>query len=198
MILFFDTETTGRPDFRRPVDDTFQPQIVQLAALLTEDDGTERASFSIVVLPSCTIPSGAAAVHGITDQIADRCGVSPKLALMLWDDLAGRAETIVAHNIRFDWFLMASAWSRTSARAFDATHGQRARFCTMDAASPIVNLPPTERMIAAGFNKPKPPKLEECIRHFFGEDLIGAHDALADVRACARVFFHLRSLEKVA
>lgn len=53
-------------------------------------------------------------------------------------------------------------------------------------------------MLAAGFTKPKPPKLEECIRHFFDEALEGAHDALVDVRACARVHRHLISLETAA
>lgn len=202
MILFFDTETTGLPDFRAAPGAEHQPHLVQLAALLTEDDGTERASFSVIVKPpESGIPAGAAAVHGITTDVAERCGISNSRAVALFDDLASRADTLVAHNIRFDLSIMATAWCRVlSARRPDmnAEHGARGRFCTMDAASPIVNLPPTERMIAAGFTKPKPPKLEECIRHFFGEDLIGAHDALADVRACARVFFHLRSLEKVA
>jgi DNA polymerase-3 subunit epsilon len=46
-------------------------------------------------------------------------------------------------------------------------------------------------MLAAGFNKPKPPKLSECIQFFFNEELVGAHDALVDVRACVRVFRHL-------
>jgi hypothetical protein len=40
--------------------------------------------------------------------------------------------------------------------------------------------------------------LAECVKHFFGEDLAGAHDALVDVRACARVFFRLRDLQKKA
>ncbi|AOW48412.1 3'-5' exonuclease family protein [Acetobacter ascendens] len=69
------------------------------------------------------------------------------------------------------------------------------KFCTMDAAAPLVNLPPTARMIAAGIDKPKAPKLEECIKHFFNEELKGAHDAMVDVRACARLFFHLRDAE---
>jgi len=49
-------------------------------------------------------------------------------------------------------------------------------------------------MLAAGFTKPKPPKLEECIRHFFNEELDGAHDAMVDVRACRRVYFHLQTM----
>lgn len=43
MILFFDTETTGLPDRYTPLNSDRQPHCVQLAALLMEDDGTERA-----------------------------------------------------------------------------------------------------------------------------------------------------------
>jgi DNA polymerase-3 subunit epsilon len=201
VILFFDTETTGLPDFRSPADDPRQPHLVQLAALLTEEDGTERATLSILVQPpEAGIPAEAAAVHGITTETAARCGFSNARAVAMWDELAGRAALLVAHNIRFDLAVMATAWRRVlSTRRPDmkAEHGERARFCTMDAAAPIVNLPPTPRMLAAGFSRPKAPKLEECIRHFFSEELAGAHDALADVRACARVFFHLRQIGAV-
>jgi DNA polymerase-3 subunit epsilon len=47
-----------------------------------------------------------------------------------------------------------------------------------------------------GMMQPKPPKLEECIQHFFSEELPGAHDALIDARACARVYFHLKTTEE--
>lgn len=201
MILFFDTETTGLPNFRAPMSDDSQPHLVQLACLLTEDDGTERASLSLIVNPGVPIPAGASAVHGITDLIADRAGVSTGTATAMWNRFAERADLIVAHNIRFDMAVMEAAWHRTvpsGLQHMDRLHGARARFCTLDAASPIVNLPPTEKMVAAGFNKPKPPKLEECIKHFFGEALDGAHDALVDVRACARVFFHLKQIKEAA
>ena len=204
MILFFDTETTGLPDFRAPMDDPIQPHLVQLACLLTDDDGTERASLSLIVNPGVPIPAGASAVHGITDLIADRAGVFNDTAVAMWHRLAERADLLVAHNIRFDWAIMEAAHARLSDRPqlnlmkMDTAHANRPRFCTLDAAAPIVNLPPTERMVAAGFNKPKPPKLEECVKHFFGETLEGAHDALVDVRACARVFFHLKQIKEAA
>lgn len=67
----------------------------------------------------------------------------------------------------------------------------RPSFCTCAAAKPILNLPPTDRMMASGFNGPKPPKLEECIKHFFDEELSNAHDAGADAMACSRIYFHL-------
>jgi DNA polymerase-3 subunit epsilon len=202
MILAFDTETTGLPNGRLPVDHEAQPHIVQLAALLMEDDGTERACISLIVRPPVAIPDEVAAIHGITNEIAAAAGISPAAAVGTWSNLARRADVIVAHNIAFDMALMRTAWHRTQSgdagERWAALHGSRQLFCTMRAATPVVNLPPTERMRAAGMLAPKAPKLAECIQHFFGEQLAGAHDALVDVRACARVFHHLRSLERAA
>jgi DNA polymerase III subunit epsilon len=201
MILAFDTETTGLIEKSLPLDHAAQPHLVQIAALLLEEDGTEHASFSLIVRPPIPIPDEATATHGITNGLAAAAGISPAAAVGIWSNLARRADTVVAHNLAFDWQLMQIAWGRTQApsSSFERVHGDRMRqFCTMRAALPIVNLPPTAKMLAAGFNRPKPPKLSECIQHFFGEELIGAHDALVDVRACARVFFHLRSMERAA
>ena len=64
-----------------------------------------------------------------------------------------------------------------------------------EAAKQIVNLPPTRKMLDWGFNGPKPPKLEECMKHFFGEEFPGAHDAMVDTRACARVYWRLQQKE---
>lgn len=200
MILFFDTETTGLPIWGTPLDNPAQPHIVQLAMLLADEDGTERASASVIVNPQVPIPERAAAIHGITDEIADRAGIFTPTAVALFDRLAERADLIVAHNINFDIYLIRVAWERAliangnKGRAWDVAHGGRQRYCTMEAARSVVNIPPTEKMLRSGFTKAKPPKLEECIRHFFGEEMAGAHDALVDVRACARVFFHLRAL----
>lgn len=198
MILFFDVETTGLPDNRMPPDHVCQPHLVQLAMLLTEDDGTARACVNVIVNPLIPIPEGASRVHGITDEIANRAGIFSVHAVAMWDRFAERSDLIVAHNIKFDMAIMETAWLRVGSMkkpTLERSHGSRARFCTMEAAAPIVNLPPTARMLAVGFNKPKAPKLEECIMHFFGEDLSGAHDALIDVRAAARLYFHLQSLK---
>lgn len=195
MILFYDTETTGFYDERLPLNHDAQPHLVQLAALLTEDDGAEVMSVSLVVNPGVPIPQKASDVHGITDDIAEERGVTPALAVNMFRHLYNLADTVVAHNVKFDKGIMEVAATRRHGQIVELT---KPVFCTMEAASPIVDLPPTERMIAAGFNKPKPPKLEECIAHFFGEKLEGAHDAMIDVQACKRVYFHLKSLKEEA
>lgn len=190
MILFFDTETTGLYRDRLPFDHPDQPRLVQLACLLTANDGTPINMLSLVVDPGCPIPPGATAVHGIDDALAQEAGVAEKTAAGIFNMFARRADLVVAHNSKFDIGVMGCVNAREGLLSAPLR-----TFCTMEAASPIVDLPPTERMLAAGFTKPKPPKLEECIAHFFNETLDGAHDALVDVRACARVFFHLKQLE---
>lgn len=194
MILFFDTETTGFFQERLPVDHPDQPYIVQLAAELRTDQNEAVAGFSFVVDPGISdgifIPKKASDVHGITDEKAVSLGCSSEFALSAFTHLYQRADLVAAHNAKFDKGVIEAAISRQYGKVMPL---RRPIYCTMEAATPIVNLPPTERMVAAGFNKPKPPKLEECIKHFFDEDLKGAHDALIDVRACARVYFHIKA-----
>lgn len=197
MILFFDTETTGFVDKKKPANWEGQPRLVQLGAVLTEDDGTERAVVNLIVRPEpmMRIPEQASRVHGITDEIAFRCGVTPKSAMGVFFRLVEVSDLLVAHNMAFDLLVMQAEAYRNGQEKIAELLQSETLFCTMETATPIVNLPPTDRMLAAGFNKPKAPKLEECIRYFFGEEIEGAHDALVDVRACARVYFHLLSLE---
>jgi len=192
VILFFDTETTGFYDDKLPPDHEAQPHIVQLAAELCDDAANPVAGFSFIVAPGISIPTRASDVHGITDDIAASLGVSMEFALSAFQHLYQRADIVCAHNIKFDRGVMEAAIARQYGRVMPL---RKTLYCTMEAASPVVNLPPTERMVAAGINKPKAPKLEECIRHFFNESLEGAHDAMVDVAACRRVYFHLKSLE---
>lgn len=204
MILGWDTETTGVPARGMAPEHPDYPHLVQFAAILADDDGTERACLSMIIRPDgWTIPGGAAAVHGITTELALDAGLPLGCAVAMFDRMARRADTLVGHNVEFDLGIMEAAYHRHVAAAvaqgqlvgaLKAIIGDRRIACTKDLASPIVNMPPTAKMRAAGFIKPKPPKLEECIRHFFGEELTGAHDALVDVRACLRVFFHLQKL----
>lgn len=190
MLLFFDTETTGMVDWHLPTDDSSQPDIVQLAALLLDDDGSERGCFSGIVNPGVDIPERIAAIHGITTDISARCGLSPVTALSVFARMMDLATTIVAHNIDFDISAIQTMAARHGKGRPFSFEG-KVRSCTMKTATPICKIA-----------KPNPrreddykwPKLAECVRIFFGEEFAGAHDALNDVRACARVYFHLRSL----
>lgn len=191
MILFFDTETTGLVDRNMPPGHETQPHLVQFAALLAEDDGTERAAVSIIVNPGVPIPEGASAIHGITDDIVTRCGIQPVGAVGIFFGLLNKAGLLVAHNVDFDLLVMQAAAIRAGRGVLCESLDAVETACTMKAATPICKIPHASPRGPEDF---KWPKLEECVRYFFDEELAGAHDAPVDVRACQRVFFKLREM----
>lgn len=192
--LFFDTETTGLPDFRMPPEWEGQPRICQIGAILTDRDGFVKSELNLIIRPAgWTIPSAASDIHGITQEAAEKYGVSMRAVLSLFNRLCTKAELVVAHNIKFDQMMIER---EASAAEFPIGDFRFEGFCTMEAARNVVQCPPTEKMLAKGMTGFKSPSLTEAYRHFFGSDFEGAHDAMADVRACKDVFFKLR--EKLA
>lgn len=193
MIIGFDTETTGLPDFKARSTDPAQPHLVQLALVICDDDGNESSTRSVLIKPNgWTISPEVTAIHGITHERAMDEGIHEDQAVALFVVTQGRASLRIAHNESFDRRIIRIAMARAGyERDFIEAIEARPSYCTCNTAKPIVNLPPTQRMTDAGMTGPKPPKLEECIRHFFGEDLPGAHDALVDARASVRIYQHL-------
>ena len=66
--------------------------------------------------------------------------------------------------------------------------------CTMEMSRNVVQIPPTEKMMNAGYKEHKAPKLGEVYKRLYGEALFGAHDAMTDVIGCKRVYFTLLRL----
>lgn len=194
-FLVYDTETSGFVHDRLPLEHPSQPDLVQLAMLLLDDDARELAAVHVIIKPNgWVIPDQAANVHGITTELAAAVGVPHVLAVALFTNLRALADFTVAHNRAFDERVMATAIHRTGKTP--AHPGPTTHYCTKELATPVLNLPPTAKMVAAGFtNKPKPPTLSEAYLYLFGETLEGAHNAMVDTRACARIFFRLRSMK---
>ena len=190
MILGYDTETTNLPLWHDPSDDPRQPHLLQLAMILFDMEGREVTRWSSLVKPGygATMGPEAFAAHGITLERARDEGVEPIRALDAFLEMVGMAKLMVGHNESFDRRIMRIAAARHKGFKWEP---EIPSFCTLYKSKFIVNLPPSEKMVAANMRGPKAPSLTECIRHFFDEELQGAHDALADVEGCMRVFWHL-------
>lgn len=186
MFLFFDTETTGFPNKKYPHTWGGQPHVVQLAALLTTDKGEETSFMDCIIRPEgYTIPADVAAIHKITTERAMDEGVSKEEAYKVFHELHEKSRIQIAHNSEFDDLILASFYHRVG-----MGHIKRIpSTCTMKMCKPILKIPPTPRMIAAGFYGHKSPNLGECYEFFFKRKLEGAHDALVDVRACKDIYF---------
>lgn len=186
MLLFFDTETTGKADFKSHPSAEHQPKLVQLAAILCDDDGVEHGCFSCIVKPDgYEIPIEATSIHGISTEHAIKCGVHRHQAVALFGAMLSIPYvTTVAHNHSFDELVMLSEFHRCGiAQTFERT------FCTMNAMTSICQLP-------GKYGDYKWPKLQEAHLHAFGCGFDGAHSALEDCRAAMRVFFWIKNQPK--
>lgn len=190
-ILFYDTETSGLVHKDLPPDHPSQPHLVQLGLVLADQGGRELAAVELIIKPNgFEIPKQASDVHGITTDLALAVGVPLMTALSVYCQLRAIADEMVAYNLPFDELLMAAAISRSGRKP--SHPGPNKRTCAMHLATPIVNLPPTPRMVAAGFGgKPKTPNLTEAHQFFFGKAFEGAHGALSDCRATLRVYYEI-------
>lgn len=192
-ILFFDTETTGMWQFKNRTLNPKQPNLVQLGALLTDDDGKEIAAFSALVFPESTwtMDPGAQAVHGISMNDMEQYGICLPNVINVFEDMYTAAEKVVAHNIKFDTRVMRKAYHEMDIPEEDHPFQEddpREQICTMLTATPVCG-------IQKARGGQKWPKLEEAMQFFFNEDMNGtAHNAMADTRACARVYFKLKEL----
>jgi DNA polymerase-3 subunit epsilon len=190
MYLAFDTETTGltRP-YLHPAHCS-QPHLLQFAGILLDDLGNEICRMFTLVKPGpdAELAPEAFKAHGISLERAYRDGMSSLEVFRWFTGKARSAKLIIGHNVQFDLQVMAIV----SARSTDEIWAPSCpTFCTMAHSTPILNLPPTARMMASGRYHPKAPTLSECVEHFFGEELNDAHDAAADVAASIRIFRHL-------
>jgi DNA polymerase-3 subunit epsilon len=185
MILFFDTETSDLPDLDKRASDPSQPHIVQLGAIVTDDHGQEIGLHKILVKPAgWTISDAAFQRHHISQEYAEQCGAPESWMAEILYDLIRHASLVVGHNIQFDKFLARIAARRFSllTDADDAWWKAMPTFCTMRQMTDICGLP-------GNYGKCKWPTLQEAYGHAFGRKFDGAHDALADVRACKEIYF---------
>ncbi len=200
LICIFDTETTGLPAFKLPSDDPVQPHIVDICAMLYTPQGELVDSFEAMVRPDgWEIPNEVSVIHGITTEMALEQGIPEAQAIEGFMNIWRQTGLRVAHNVSFDDRILRIALMRFLGTEVADQFKAEPNYCTCNAAKPIVQCPPTEKMIAAGFSKSyKPPTVAEALKFFTGEELIGGHRARPDTEACARVYFALQAYQSAA
>lgn len=202
IILFFDTETTG---IRK---NGFIPRVVQIGALLADEDGNTISELNILLQPEgfSGVPPQAAAVHGFTSDHIKAFGVDRKNGLSTFFDLVENADILVAHNNVYDLDLLnieidyRKQQSDGIVAKWQEQLSSVQNFCTMESTRDLLKLPLSDaqaRFFADTGNdqKYKNPRLIEAYNHFFGRDFEGAHDAMVDVRACRDIYFELKKIK---
>ena len=157
-LVFFDLETTGL--------NVVTDRVVQFAGARYEPHGGSPEERTYFVNPGRPIPAEVIAVHGITDQ---RVAGEPTFAQIAEElhAFVGDADLAGYNLARFDVPVLMEEFARAGIRF--RTDGRS-----------VVD-------VQEIFYKMEPRTLAGALRFYRGEELEGAHDALADVRATVRV-----------
>jgi DNA polymerase III epsilon subunit-like protein len=120
-------------------------------------------------------------IHGITTERALAEGIKLPTVLEKFSAAVERSEIIVAHNVRFDESVISAEYLRLR---LTPPFADKKRICTMVQSTELCHI--------QGPYGNKWPTLSQLHRELFQSGYEEAHDAGADVAACAKCFFELK------
>ena len=186
-IIFFDTETTGLPKFRKEtalVGPDNWPDIVSIAWGIIENGQRKTTKYYVIRPNGWTIEPDSIKIHGITMDYAYEHGHNlADVLLELRKDFEG-CKTVGAHNIEFDknvlfnaykWRLDLNPWNIWPA----------SEFCSMITSENELKIP---SKYPTTYRRYKPPTLTELYRATFMKNPEGLHNSKADVEALMDIY----------
>lgn len=183
-ILGWDTETNGLPVWKERSEHESQPHLVQMAAILCDEEtGEVVEGMDVIIKPDgWIIPEETIEVHGITEDIAEAKGIPEQEALQMFIDLYRKCGLRVAHNTTFDNRLIRIALKRYLPDLIpdEEWKDKDNYFCTLMKS----------RKIMGGKSGHT---LGEAYKYFTGNDLDGAHNAMVDTKACLEIYFAMKN-----
>lgn len=184
MILVADVETSGLIVKDRPLDDPSQPRVVQLGYVVHNADRREVFTHRTLLQPDgWEIAKEAAAVHGYSTEECRRYGQHPAIALIGFASMLDTVRILCMHNAGFDLRMLERETNllpepqRTQVK-LRLERSRLRRICTMKSALVLME-------------DGRYPSLSAAYRKLTGKVFEEAHDALADARATAEVFWGL-------
>jgi DNA polymerase III epsilon subunit-like protein len=184
MYLFFDTETNGKAlNFNAPATDLENwPRITQLGWQVYDENGILIKEESVLIKPEgWTIPKEKFFIdNNMSTERCEESGLPLESVLKKLIIDMEKSKYLIAHNMAFDINVLGAEFLRKGVKAENKLN----KFCTMKESTNICKIPK--------FNGYKWPTLTELHKFLFNEGFEGAHDALDDVKACAKSFFELK------
>lgn len=205
--LFYDTETTGLPNFRDGPGGASWPDVTQFAAKLVDlKTRKTEACLQFYVKPEREIHPDAARVTGIDLDHIMKFGVTRRFMVAAFSGIARNADLTICHNRQFDDTVIKTAFIREGHEPMN-----HPGFCTKDATTNLVKAPKKPNRNGVVMGGYKWPTLTEahgvlCQGLKFNMDLPidevhdefakratleGAHDAMNDVNFMIEIFWKI-------
>jgi DNA polymerase III epsilon subunit-like protein len=177
MILFIDTETSGFPKNGVGLEDPKQARILEIACILTDDQGKVISTLdTLVKCGDIEIHGSAFKIHGITAEECNEKGIEfmDMISLIKW--YISQSSVVVAHNMKFDEGMLG---------IYNVCFADDKKFCTMKAMTDILKIP---NRFNNGY---KWANLKESA-DYFGLVNREAHRAMADAEMCKEIYFKIQ------
>lgn len=179
-IIFFDTETTGLPkNWKAPMKDLDNwPRVIQLAWVVCMNGKVVMEAKYLIKPDGWKIPEDKFWIdNGFSQAKSEAEGfpLNDILRFFLTDHDA--CDVMVSHNMSFDYNVLGAELIRAGKKGNKTLK----KICTKESGTDLCEIP--------GNYGYKWPKLQELHKYLFNEEFDGAHDALADVKACMRCFY---------
>lgn len=203
--FFYDTETTGLPNFRDAAGGESWPDVVQFAGkIINLETRSCEGALHCYVIPHRPIDPKAAEVTGIDIDHVNKVGVSRRFLVAAYNGLAKTCDLTICHNRSFDDTVIRTAYIREGLEPVE-----QKGFCTKDASTPICKVPKKPNKYGKTMGSSKWPTLTEAhaiLVKGLQFDMThpdpwadiaergkipGAHDALNDVDALIDIFWAL-------
>ena len=187
--LVFDIETTGFPE-RAGWNNYYPPtdlskydksRVVSASyAVLGKNYETIQSGSYVIKRNGFSIPNSD--FHGITNEMSDNSGITI-------EELASHMEkvitdnnitTMIAHNVLFDWNVMASEFYRNDCGVIFDMFTNLDKCCTCENDE-IRNMVGLTAQVGRRYVT-KSPKLEELYEFFFNQPMQHPHDSMWDVQ----------------
>lgn len=192
MLLFLNTGTTGKYDFKSPPDAPNQPRLVRVTALLTtEETGQDINAVDLVINPEnkFEIPPQRSLYHGVTTDDANKYGVKIETALMILWQMYKISHRVVGHNAQYSISVINGELLRHM-QDFDKAQIDKQFICTMKEMTPFCAIP------SVGHTRSfKWPKLSEAYHHAMGRRMI-CDNAIEELKATKQIYLWLKSQKR--
>jgi DNA polymerase-3 subunit alpha len=186
MYLIFDTETTGLTRLSFVTQNNYKqwPRLVQLAWTLADDDGIGEIKSAIIRPDGFDIPPISTRIHRISTAEALNRGEPIAEVLGRFHKALVQASVAIAHNFNYDLGVLSAEALRLPIEP--QARWPNIRICTVEKGRQFLAM-------KQGRKNPGRLGLSELYQTLFGFDYNPKHDASSDVRACAHIFFRLKS-----
>jgi DNA polymerase-3 subunit alpha len=184
--LIFDTETTGLPN--RRLGRYYNPKntaqydssrLVEIAWIVMDESGDDVKRKRYIIFPSDFTVKGTE-FHGIDHVQAEKEGKNINMVL---DDLLSdlkECDTIVAHNLEFDYNITLSECYRNKRQDVIDEMENKAQYCTMENGREYLGTC-------------KYPKLVELYKNITGLDWNQKHNAMDDTEKCLECYRKMKN-----